>query len=461
VSNYLAPATVTAALKIALENALAADPSSLAREVTIGRPDTLENNGNASGVNIYLFQAVPNVTWRNADLPTRSAGGALVQRPRVALDLHYLLTFYGNEANLEDQRLLGHVVSTLHDEPLLTRARIAEAIADADFSTFLADSDLASEIEQVKFIPLSFNLEELSKLWSVFFQTPYHLSMAYVASVIFIERQPMPDRALPVQTRQFTALPSTERGPAIMPTALSDLALWLQSDTGVTYDSDGVSLWADQSGNANHAEQSTVAQRPAFVAHGLGRYPVLRFDGADDRLALRTVNYSAPIAGVTVCAVVRSDTTAAQIVVSFDGDRYWELALSDGADPALARWRTTDTAAATHDLTATRSLVDPQTDTHWHLLCAVFEAGAAPDKRLFMDGVEVEQADAHGGNELGSGPVTRFGFVGAGSQADAFDGSVAASGFFAGDVAEIVIYDRALDESEHAQLESYFAQRYG
>ena len=46
-------------------------------------------------MNIYLYQAVPNVALRNADLPTRASGGDLVQRPVAALDLNYLFTFSG------------------------------------------------------------------------------------------------------------------------------------------------------------------------------------------------------------------------------------------------------------------------------------------------------------------------------------------------------------------------------
>ena len=83
---------------------------------------------------------------------------------------------------------MGLVVAALHERPVLTRAMLEEAIADADFNAFLADSDLANEIEQVKLSQLSFNLEELSKLWSVFFQIPYRLSLPYVASLVFIDQ---------------------------------------------------------------------------------------------------------------------------------------------------------------------------------------------------------------------------------------------------------------------------------
>ena len=460
-SNFLAPATVTAALKIALENALAADTAGLPHDVTVGRPDEIQGQGNAAGVNLYLYQVTPNVAWRNADLPTRNARGALVQRPRLALDLHYLLTFFGDEARMEDQRLMGHVVSALHEQPVLTDAMIEAARADADFSDFLETSDLASEVEQVKFSPLTFNLEELSKLWSIFFQTPYHLSMAYVASVVFIERQPTPVRALPVQIRTVAVVPSVAGEIVTTPDRLPDLQLWLKSDAGVTFDSEGVSLWEDQSGQGHHAEQGSAALRPGFVAHGLGTRPVVRFDGVDDRLAIQGMSYSGPLAGATVCAVVRSEQAAEQIVASFDGAQYWELALSDGGDPALARWATTDNTNTGHELPASRSLVDPRTDSRWHLVCARFDAGAAPDKLLLVDGeVVAEAAAAHGGNPLGAGE-TRFGFVGAGSEADVFNGPVAAAGFLAGELAELVIYDRALLAEERDRLERYFARRYG
>jgi hypothetical protein len=54
-------------------------------------------------------------------------------------------------------------------------------------------------------MPLS--LEELSKLWSVLFQTPYALSMAYLGTVVLIEADEAPRRALPVRVRTVTAFP--------------------------------------------------------------------------------------------------------------------------------------------------------------------------------------------------------------------------------------------------------------
>ncbi len=62
-------------------------------------------------------------------------------------------------------------------------------------------------MESVKFSPLSLDLEELSKLWSVFFQTPYALSVAYHASVVLIEAEETPQAALPVRAPKLYVQP--------------------------------------------------------------------------------------------------------------------------------------------------------------------------------------------------------------------------------------------------------------
>ncbi|MDQ5836372.1 MAG: DUF4255 domain-containing protein, partial [Acidobacteriota bacterium] len=124
-SNFLAVATVTAALSEFLQAAIGPDVPGAT--VTTLRPDS--NGGMPpTGVNIFLYQVTANPAWQNADLPTRRADGDLVHRPQAALDLHYLLTFYGVEAQLEPQRVLGSVVRALHARPVLTRDVIRQTI---------------------------------------------------------------------------------------------------------------------------------------------------------------------------------------------------------------------------------------------------------------------------------------------------------------------------------------------
>jgi hypothetical protein len=216
VSNYLAIATVTATLRYMLLKSLPPDLSGAS--VTTQRPDAALSVADATGINIFLYQVVPNAALRNTDLPTRRNDGTLVQRPRIALNLNYLLTFYGSDAELEPQRLLGFAASTLNGAPVLSASEIGQALLNsqpfnappftgAPFNAPPYQPDLATQVERVNLTMLPLSLEELSKLWSVFYQIPFALTMAWQASVVLIEREDMvPQPALPVLTRTVTAM---------------------------------------------------------------------------------------------------------------------------------------------------------------------------------------------------------------------------------------------------------------
>jgi hypothetical protein len=203
-SNYLAISTVTATLQKMLQSVLDVDVPGA--RVTTNRPEDPNSNTRPMGLNIYLYQVNNNPAWRNADLPTRRNDGSLVQRPQVALDLHYLFSFYGNESDLETQRLLGSIARTMNAHPVISREAITGTVADPDYN-YLVGSDLADAIESVRFSPLALSLEELSKLWSVFFQIPYTLSVAYQGAVILIESKDVPRPALPVRDYNIYPVP--------------------------------------------------------------------------------------------------------------------------------------------------------------------------------------------------------------------------------------------------------------
>ena len=210
-SNVLAIATVTETLQQVLTKALA--PSLVnGAQVTTLRPDDalLRGPTTTAGVNVFLYQVTPNTAWRNADLPTRRSDGSLLRRPQVALDLHYLLSFYGADAVLEQQRLLGTVARALHAAPTLDRETVETTEGQADHSSGVRfyDSHLSDQIDLVRFTPINFSLEEMSKLWSVFLKTDYVLSLAYMASVVLIETDDAPPAdSLPVLKRRIQAVP--------------------------------------------------------------------------------------------------------------------------------------------------------------------------------------------------------------------------------------------------------------
>jgi hypothetical protein len=203
-SNYLAIATVTAALQRLLQEGIREDVPGAT--VTTVRPDNPGTASQTVGINIYLYQATPNPAWRNADLRTRRPKGDLIKHGQAALDLHYLLTFYGNEQALEPQRLMGSAIRTLVDRPTLTQDIIQETIEQSNL-TFLANSTLADQVQLVQFIPSSVTTEDLSRIWSVFFQIPYSLSFAFQGTAVLIQGEKPGKATLPVRRREFFVAP--------------------------------------------------------------------------------------------------------------------------------------------------------------------------------------------------------------------------------------------------------------
>lgn len=71
------------------------------------------------------------------------------------------------------------------------------------------------------------------------------------------------------------------------PDDFASLELWLKGDAGVFEDDaatdpaengDGVAVWQDQSGNGNHATQTTGANRPTLDTTGVNGIPAIDFD---------------------------------------------------------------------------------------------------------------------------------------------------------------------------------------
>jgi hypothetical protein len=203
-SNYLAIAAVTSTLRDLLQEAAArAVPGAI---LTTSRPARVVTGGqDQPGINLFLYQVSPNIALSNNDLPTRStATGLYMHKPAIALDLYYLLSFQGSDLTLDSQRLLGSAMIALHNQPILTIANITATI---QANSFLSQSDLATQVELVKFHPLNLSLEELGKMWSVFFQIPYILSVAYEVSVVIIEADVPVQLVKPVAVRNIQVTP--------------------------------------------------------------------------------------------------------------------------------------------------------------------------------------------------------------------------------------------------------------
>lgn len=218
---------------------------------------------------------------------------------------------------------------------------------------------------------------------------------------------------------------------AVDPSALPGLALWVRADVGVTKDADGrVSAWKDQSGKGNDFTQAEAKLQPLLVQSDNGQ-PALRFDGVDDVLSLAN---SIPVSGKSVFAVVKWNQTK---TYSF------ALGLDAGTDGYLRQESATSLlTGGRYPMLYQNSLPSPK-------------VGYAPGdgKFIFHKGLRDllqwnvyavtdnppsnEKLKYLGMNEFNNVPENRF----------------------AGEIAEVLVYDRALTVAERLQVEDYLEQK--
>jgi hypothetical protein len=209
-SNALAIAHVTQALALLIEANLQPDID-MAVKVEPRKP-TADPPAEPT-ITVFLYQVTPNTSQRNNDLPTRASDGTLLKRAAAALDLHFLISAYGEETELVGQRLIGSVVRTLHEIPVLPK----DIIELAGEKPYLAGSDLAEAAQRVRFTPTVMDIDETSKLWGMLHQTPYTLSVVYQAALVFIEGRETPVPAKPVERPAVRVLPFGAPGAPVPP----------------------------------------------------------------------------------------------------------------------------------------------------------------------------------------------------------------------------------------------------
>ncbi|MER6335045.1 DUF4255 domain-containing protein [Streptomyces sp. NPDC001034] len=209
-SNALAIAHVSQALALLIESHLQPEID-MAVKVEPRKPPAEPPTDPT--ISVFLYQVAPNPSRRNSDLPTRAPDGTLVRRASTALDLSYVISAYGDETELVGQRLLGSVVRTLHEIPVLPR----EIIELAGEKPYLAGSNLAEAAQRVRFTPNVMDVDETSKLWGMLYQTPYALSVVYQASLVLIDGLETPTPAKPVERPQVRVLPFGTPGAPVPP----------------------------------------------------------------------------------------------------------------------------------------------------------------------------------------------------------------------------------------------------
>lgn len=105
-----------------------------------------------------------------------------------------------------------------------------------------------------------------------------------------------------------------ERSDEWSPLALTGLKLWARADAGLPVADESVLRWADQSGNGNDLVQTDGAAAPTIVPGVINGLPAVAFDGSNDKLALTTgINVR------TLVAVLKEDNAATAVLRALAG----------------------------------------------------------------------------------------------------------------------------------------------
>ena len=236
-STALALAGVTAVLRDRLNDGLVnhnvAGVLGSTVTVSVQSPDRVvpADGTEASQLNLFLYQVIPNASWRNQGLPAHDSGGRQrLTNPPLALDLNYLISAYSG-GDLHAEILLGYAMQLMHEFPIITREMIRTALTPSpDLGVVLppalralADCGLAEQIELLRITPLTLNTEESSKLWSAT-QSSLRPTAAYQVSVVLIEANRPALAPLPVLTRgEVNPVSGRERGVQVSPTLVPAL----------------------------------------------------------------------------------------------------------------------------------------------------------------------------------------------------------------------------------------------
>ncbi len=226
------------------------------------------------------------------------------------------------------------------------------------------------------------------------------------------------------------------------------LRLWLDAGARVSKDNaNRVSNWGDGSGVSNDAAQATAANQPVWVDNAINGRPVLRFDGQTSRLDAIT---SPGTDNFTVFVVTKTsatheiDSESTEGTAGTSGQKYLFGATSSGVNAGAGMSLGTNgvstyengnsymPAPAVYSGTVGNGtvLVEFEYEAKRPLICL--------NGQLVRAGLVSPRPQVSAPTAIGAGPF----------------------GAFAGDIAEIMVYNRALSASERATVETYLSRKY-
>jgi len=242
------------------------------------------------------------------------------------------------------------------------------------------------------------------------------------------------------------------------PSTIAGLALWLTAEGIATNNLNlvrrfganvYVKQWPDRSGQSNHASAANDAAQPIWIPAAANGFPVLRFDGSSDLLQLARIPATNSFCLIAVARPTRSheiDPAGPAGVGGVAGQRYLFGAQHGG-----------DANGGSGVSMGTNGVSIYEHGSSYMPALAAY-AGPLGGK---MNVVTVNYSGKHPALYV-HGLLAMEGFSSPRAQVTApVEIGAGSYGAFAGDIAEILLFRRALDESERRGVEQYLAGRYG
>jgi len=224
------------------------------------------------------------------------------------------------------------------------------------------------------------------------------------------------------------------------PPATSGLVLHLDTSDADSITKNGdnkVSQWADLSGNNNHAIQGASGNQPLWVENVLAGKPVIRFDGLDDYLQTAPFGSELPQPNtIIVVWKLATDDFSRTVIDGIAADRRHAIIKVLDSPPT---WNREIILHAGYPNLFGSPLPAP---SDFLITSALFHG---TNSKLWIDGL----LDTEG--ETGTQALTGVTIGGR------YDGAV---NNLDGDIAEILIYGRALSDAERQEVEQYLGVKW-
>lgn len=216
------------------------------------------------------------------------------------------------------------------------------------------------------------------------------------------------------------------------------LILELIADNVSGADGDAVSLWHDTSPNANDVSQAVALSQPTKKTNVYGSHAVVRFDGT--RLMLATSFTGQPVGNGAHSIFI----VVAYASQNLDGNVSLAFGVDSGT-PTAAGVYLGGGRATRNAFSGGIGIVDAPSDAVvnvGNVISCIFDGTS---RTIWQDGIQGETTLTTGALVAGSLSIGAW---------------VNSAALLQGDLAEILIYNRAVTNAERLQLEAYLASKY-